>query len=411
MNNFSLTIKLALFSLGHNKLRSFLTMLGIIIGVAAVISILSLGGGAQSLITNALKNLGTDTLTVIPGNSNDNGPPASAYGITVTTLLESDAEAIESIPGVSGQTGFNNGNGPISFQSRNTDGNFSGVHANYPDVESHNLESGRFFTEQEERSNRAVTVLGADLKDELFPFTDPINQDIKILGESFQVIGVLERKGATLFENLDNRAFVPLSVAQNRLTGERHLDLIRVKVENESLVPAIQQEVKELLAYRHGIQNPDNIDFSVRTIAQALGVFTQVTNALSFFLAVIAAVSLVIGGISVTNIMLMTVKERTREIGLKKALGATPSWIQNQFLIETVVLTSVGGLLGMLCGFAFSFLVFLIMQFLNFNWSFVVSPISIVLAVFVSAGIGLAFGVYPARKAAQLNPIDSLRYE
>lgn len=406
-----LTIKMALLNLNAHRLRSFLTMLGIVIGIASVISIVSLGAGAQSLITNALKNLGTDLVTVLPGNSNDTGPPASALGILVTTLTEEDADAIAELPGVVSVTGFSNGSGNISFLKRSTQGSYSGVDANYPTVGNHEVVEGRFFTDEEARSMKNVVVLGDDIRTLLFPLSDPIGEKIKIQNESFTVIGVMDRKGSTLFENMDNRVFIPLGVSQTKLTGNSHLSSIDLLVEDESQIEGIKEMIRNLLRVRHNIQDPENDDFSVRSVTQALDVFTGVTDALSAFLAVIAGVSLVIGGISVVNIMLMTVKERTKEIGLRKALGATPKRIQNQFLIETMVITFIGGVLGLISGLFFSLMVALLMRALEYNWSYVVDPIAVLVSVVASAFIGLLFGVVPARKAAALNPIEALRYE
>lgn len=398
-------------NLNSRRLRSFLTILGIVIGISSVISIVSLGAGAESLITNALKNLGTNLITVLPGNSNDSGPPASALGILVTTLTEDDAQAISALPGVTAVTAFTNGSGAIRFLKRSTVSSFSGVNANYPDTANHELAEGRFFTEEEERSHKNVVVLGDDIKTVLFPLSDPIDQKIKIQNETFTVVGVLARKGSTLFENMDDRVYIPLSVAQIKLTGKSHLDSIDVLAETEGEVDGLKIMIANLLRVRHQVEDPDNDDFSVRSVTQALDVFTTVTSALSAFLAVIAAVSLIIGGISVVNIMLMTVKERTREIGLRKALGATPQDIQNQFLVETMVLTSMGGVLGVILGLAFSLFVAIVMKTLDYNWDFSVRFLAVVGSLLTALLIGLVFGVYPARKAASLNPIEALRYE
>ena len=411
MNLSWLTIQMAIKQLLSNKLRSFLTMLGIIIGIASVISIASLGAGAESLITNALQNLGTDTLTILPGNSNENGPPAQALGIFVETLTLDDAEAVRELPFVRSLTPFVNGTGEMIFLTRSGEVNFSGVDENFLEVESQTMASGRFFSQQEARTARNVVVLGSDVKNDFFPLSDPVGQSLKIRGERFTVIGVLDRKGSTLFENLDNRVYVPLVVAQNKLTGKRFLDQIRIRLFSEDQVDEAKNSVRQLLRIRHDIEDPDAEDFSVRSVTNALSVFTGVTGSLRVFLLIIAAISLVVGGIGVVNIMLMSVKERTREIGLKKALGATPRMVRDQFLIETMVLTTLGGVLGILCGILFALLVFIIMRALNFNWSFVINFISISAATLLSVLIGLLFGVYPALKAARLNPIDALRYE
>jgi putative ABC transport system permease protein len=411
MNNFWFTLKIALSSLNGNRLRSFLTMLGIIIGIASVIAIVSLGAGAQSLISNALKNLGTSTLIVLPGNANDSGPPASALGIIVVTLTDDDAEALTTLPGVVSVTGNKDGSAEMVYLKRFTNGNYSGVNYTYPSLESHNASSGRFFTEQEDSSGKQVVVLGQNVKDKLFPLSDPLGEKMKIQGQAFTVIGVLESKGSTFFDNPDNRVYVPLKVAQNLLSGEDHLSSIRVLVEDESLVPIVKVSVQQLLRYRHEIEGAENDDFSVRSVQQALDIFNGITNALKFFLASIAAVSLIIGGISITNIMLMTVKERTREIGLRKALGAKPAQIQSQFLLESVVLTVVGGFIGVLVGALLSLFVAVVMQSLDYDWSFELSLSAISIAFFTSAFIGITFGYFPAKRAASLDPIKALRYE
>jgi putative ABC transport system permease protein len=410
MSNTWLILRLSLESMLGNKVRSFLTMLGIIIGIASVIAIMSLGAGAQSLITSSLKNLGTSTITILPGNSEDDGPPAIAMGIVVKTLTEEDADALAKLPNVTGVLAYKEGSADITAGRRYTNANYAGVSANYPEVQDHALSQGRFFSEQEARAGKKVVVLGDEVRELLFPLSNAIGQTIKVQGQQFQVVGVLERKGSALFVSPDKQVYLPLKVAQHELAGESYLTSIRLKASSESVVELTKTRAQELLRIRHKITN-DQDDFSVRTVNQALSVFNGVIGALKFFLAAIAGVSLVVGGISITNIMLMSVKERTKEIGLKKALGAKRSHIEQQFILESITLTLVGGIFGVALGTAFSFFVAIVMSLLDYKWAFVISPIAVLVAVGTSATIGLVFGVYPAKKAAELNPIDALRYE
>jgi putative ABC transport system permease protein len=411
MKNTLLIIRLALSGILENKGRTFLTMLGIIIGVASVISIMSIGAGAQSLITNSIKQIGTNLIAVLPGNQNDNGPPASALGIFITTLTADDARKIAEIPNIVGISAFITGSADISHLSRSYTGTFRGNTWQYPMVENNTLLLGRFFTEQEDRTASKVVVLGYDAKEELFPFTNPLGKKVKIKNENFSVIGVLEKKGGSLGGTSDNQVFVPLNTAQKILLGVHYVAAIRVKVDREENISVVEERMERLLRYRHNIKADEENDFGIRSLGQALDTFTTITNALSFFLASIAAVSLIVGGIGISNVMLMTVKERTREIGLKKAIGAKPSQIQKQFLLEAMTLTGIGGIIGIILGIFFSFLVAFGAQYMEYKWDFVVSPLSIVSSVLVSLLIGIVFGMYPAKKAAQLNPIDALRYE
>lgn len=411
MKNVKVISKLALRALVQKRGRSLLTMLGIIIGVMSVISIMALGEGAQGMITAAIQRAGTDVVTVIPGASEDKGPPASAYGIVVTTLTNEDAEDLVDLPHVEAVNGSVNGNGDISHGSRSTSGNFSGVDADYQEVENHQVIEGRFFTETEDQSLANVAVLGSDMKDLLFPFSDPIGEKLKIKGEVFRVIGVLEKKGSSLFENPDKTVVVPLNTAQKKLLGYNHLNQIRVNVDDEENVELVSEEIREALRFNHGITNPDNDDFSVRPLSTALDVITSVTDGVKAFLALIAAVSLIVGGIGVTNIMLMTVKERTREIGLRKAIGARPTDIRNQFILESIILTVVGGVIGILLGLMVTISVYFFAQKTGLDWKFSFPPTAAILAVGISILIGLTFGIYPAKKASKLSPMNALRYE
>ncbi len=411
MNNYLLIIRMAFDGILGNKLRAFLTMLGIIIGVSSVIMIMSIGAGAQSLITNSLQELGTNLVGVLPGNSDDSGPPASAFGIEIKTLTREDAEALSVLDNVTNVAEYVRGVGELSIGNRSINGNYSGVTASFLEVEGHEMAEGRFFNSIEENSGVKLAVLGADIVDELSPISSPIGQRVRINNVNFRVIGVLERKGSFLVNNPDNQIYVPIATAQKILLGEDHLGFIRLTVEDESRIDVTMDQVRKILRFKHEIDNPENDDFSVRSISQALDVFVGITRGLSFFLAAVAGISLIVGGIGITNIMLMTVKERTREIGLRKAIGARPSQIKSQFILESSVITILGGILGIIFGVAISFVVSLVVNNLGYVWSFEISLFSILLAFVFSFAVGLIFGTYPATKAANLNPIEALRYE
>lgn len=406
-----LPLKLALKALLKNKGRAFLTMLGIIIGISSVVLIVSVGEGAQSLITDSVQKIGSNLITVTPGKANDNGPPAAVYGIIITTLINEDAEAIKRLPHVVGADPRTRGFGVMSYGSRVLDGNFSGVSHQYPEIVNHPVAQGRFFTQAEERSNAKVAVLGDSIRRELFEGVNPIGKKLRIKNESFRVIGVLEKKGAQAFGDQDNEVFVPTGTSQKILLGQKHLFGIFVQVDKAENILKVEENIRKTLRYRHKIQDPSEDDFSVRSLDKALDTFKALTGGVQAFLVAIAGISLLVGGIGIMNIMLMAVKERTKEIGLRKALGAKPTQIKKQFLLETIVLTSIGGLLGVLIGMTLSLIVALVAQKLGYTWSFVISPLSIFLSVGISFLVGIVFGNYPARKASQLNPINALRYE
>lgn len=406
-----LSLRLALSGIFENRVRTFLTMLGIIIGIASVIAIMSIGAGAQSLITGSLEKMGTNLIGVLPGKANDKGPPAGALGIRITTLTADDAEALRKIPGVVGVSAYANGSGEISAGKESLDGTFNGVTADYPLVENHQVEIGRFYTQSEERTSKKVAVLGSEIKERLFPYGSALGKKVKINNAVFSVIGVMKKKGSSLVGSPDDKIMIPLSTAQKILLGQKHLGTIRIKVESQAKIPFVLEQVHRVLRTRHGIENQDDDDFSARSLDQAVEMLSSIIDGLRFFLASIAAISLLVGGIGITNIMLMTVKERTREIGLKKAIGATPDQIKNQFLLEALMLTGIGGFLGIIIGSALSFAIAFGAVKMEYDWDFHVSLVSILASLGVSVFVGITFGIYPARKAAKLNPIDALRYE
>ncbi len=403
--------KISLKGIRTNKKRAFMTMLGIIIGVAAVIVIISVGAGAQSLIINEIAAYGSNLFGVLPGASDEDGPPASVMGITVTTLKLDEVDDLKEIPHVEAVTAYVRGIDTLTYHHRKTDATFVGVNASLAQVESLTLKNGRFFTKNEVSGLSKVVVLGHAVKTELFAGSPAIGETVKIKKNNFKVIGVMDKMGTVAFENKDELVYIPVTVAQKQLLGINHLALIRGKVDQSQNLPFVIGEVKKTIRHNHNIQDPKNDDFSVRSLNQALNVITSITDAIRFFLAGIAAISLIVGGIGIMNIMLVNVVERTKEIGLRKSVGATTLEIIKQFLIESATITLIGGIIGIILGLLVSFLVAIIVSQLGYNWDFILSPLSILLGLGISGGIGLVFGSYPAYQAAKLEPVQALRNE
>ena len=414
--NINDSFNLAVFSLKANKVRSFLTMLGIIIGVGAVIVIIAVGNGAQSLILSQVKSLGTNLIGIMPGKSEEGAPPASAMGIVITTLTYDDVEALKdkkNVPNIVDVVAYSKGVSTINWGSQSYDTNLSGCTVGYLRVEGGEVETGRFFNEAEEKNLSRVVVLGSAVKKELFGDSDAVGQRIKIKKLTFKVIGVMKERGVVAFQDYDDQVFLPVITMQKLILGVNHLNLIRAEVDKEENIAQAISDMEITLRESHNIDDPSGAsdDFTVRSSAAALEIIKTITDSLSYFLAAMAALSLIAGGIGIMNIMLISVTERTREIGLRKAVGANNFNIMSQFLLEAIIITVFGGILGIVGGFIVSFLIAAGANLLGYDWAFVFSLFSVVLAVGVSTAIGLIFGIYPARKASKLDPIKALRYE
>ncbi len=411
--NFFENIKNAWEILRRNKIRSFLTMLGIIIGVMSMIVILSVGAGAQSLILNQVKSLGSNLVGVLPGKSDDKGPPVAVFGVVITSLTYEDGKALMNgeFPAIEAMAAYVRGADLVTWQENKTDTTFVGTNAGYLEVEDTKVAQGRFFSEDEERSLSRVVVIGSDVAKNLFGDNSALGEIIKIKKQNFTVVGVMRSRGVSGFQNQDNQVFVPITTAQKLLLGINHVSFLRVKIARADQVDSAVEYIKNTLRDRHNISNADNDDFTVRSTNEGLDVLTSITNALRFFLAAIAAVSLVVGGIGIMNIMLAAVQERTKEIGLRKALGARSSQITLQFLIETIFITFTGGVIGIGLGIIISVATAKIAQSMEYSWDLVISPLSSIVGCGVSVFIGLLFGINPARRASSLSPIEALRYE
>ena len=393
-----------------------MTMLGIIIGVAAVIIIMAVGAGAQSLILSQVQSLGTNLIGVLPGKSDDDGPPASAMGIIITTLKYSDLEKIrqkKNVPNLAAAVGYTKGVGTVTWNSNTYDTNISGCTFGYLETEDGKIARGRFFTHEEEKNLSKVAVLGYTVKKELFNESDAIGKNIKIKKHTFKIIGVMEKRGTVAFQDYDDQVFIPLRTVQKLITGTNHLGLIRAKIDQKENINQAISDIKLTLRDQHDIKDSSGAsdDFSIKSAAEALDMITTITNALKYFLTAMAAMSLLVGGIGIMNIMLVNVTERTREIGLRKALGAKNSNIMGQFLAEATTMTFFGGLIGIVIGVFISYLASVVIKLLGYDWSFIISLFSIILAVTVSMIVGLIFGIYPAKKASKLQPIEALRRE
>ena len=421
MRNIISDVKTTIKDLLSRKGRSFLTILGIIIGVSGVIIIISLGAGAQSLVLGQITKLGSNLVGVLPGKANEKGPPAAVFGVQIKTLSLEDVKAIKDknkVPNAVAVASFVRGNVTIVSGRESVDTSFTATDGSYPFVQNVEMEKGDFFTEEEGNANANVIILGYDVAVGLFPNGNELGQIVKIKsgnnttgGVPFRVIGVQKKMGTVAFQNQDDQVFIPFGVGQRQILGINYVQFIRIKVDEDINVNQAMDDIKNILRQQHRITNPNNDDFDVRNLADAIKMITSITDILRIFLGLMAGISLVVGGIGIMNIMLVTVSERTREIGLRKAIGATRKKIRNQFLLEAVVLTVTGGIAGIILGILISYMVALGARFAGYDWAFIISPVAIILAVGVSILTGVIFGLYPAMKASKLDPIEALRYE
>jgi putative ABC transport system permease protein len=401
-------IRVAFRALQRNKMRAALTMLGIIIGVSAVVAMVSIGQGAQATVQAQIDSIGTNLLFVTAGAQNVGGVRSGTGDTGTNTLTVDDLEAIKrEVPTVSMLTPTVNSRGQLVAGNMNWNTSIQGVSEEYPEVRKWTIQTGSFFTEGDVRTAARVLVVGQTIADNMFAGTDPVGQTIRVQNLPFRVVGVMARKGQDpQGRDQDDIAFTPYTTVQKKILGSPRLQIAYVSAVSPDATYTAQQQISELLRQRHKLGPNEPDDFTVRNMSDIAQAASETNNTMTMLLACIAGVSLLVGGIGIMNIMLVSVTERTREIGIRMAIGARSSAVRSQFLIESVVLSLTGGLFGILLGVAVSLAIPRML-----GWPTLISSMAIVGSVIFSAAVGIFFGYYPARKAAALDPIEALRYE
>jgi len=395
-------------ALSSNKVRSGLTMLGIVIGIASVIAMTAIGTGAQNSISESIQSIGSNLIIVSPGAPRGVGQQVNQGRGFAKTLTLEDVEAIKKIDGVKAVAPEVSSRYQITAKGTNTNTTVDGVTVDYPIVRNLEIDLGTFITESNIQSGAKVAVLGPTTVTDLFgeDATDVIGQIIKIKGNQFKVVGVTKAKGGTGFQNPDDMIYIPLSTAQRYFSGDQYVNSISVGALNSEVTTQVQTDITAKLMELHNIKDSTSVDFNTMNQADIIATASSVTGTFTLLLSAIAGISLLVGGIGIMNMMLTSVTERTREIGLRKAIGAKRKDVNTQFLVEAVMLTFIGGIVGVMLGWGVS-LVITKLGILEAQ----VSIKSVLLAFGVSAFIGIVFGYYPAQRASKLNPIEALRYE
>jgi len=401
-------IRVAFRALVRNKMRAILTMLGIIIGVSAVIAMVSIGQGAQASVQAQIESIGTNLLFVSAGAQNVGGVRSGTGDSGTNTLTVEDLDAIKrEVPSVSMVTPTVNSRTQLVVGNMNWNTSLQGVSEQYPDVRKWTIQNGSFFTDADVRTAARVIVIGQTIADNLFPGMDPVGQTLRVANLPFRVTGVMIRKGQDQQgRDQDDIAFAPYTTVQKKVLGSPRLQIAYASAISQDATYTAQEQITELLRQRHKLGTNEPNDFTVRNMTDIAEAANETNNTMTLLLACIASVSLLVGGIGIMNIMLVSVTERTREIGIRMAIGARSSAVRSQFLIESIVLSLTGGFIGIVLGVAVSLS---IPKFLG--WPTLVSSLAIIGSVIFSAAVGIFFGYYPARKAAALDPIEALRYE
>jgi putative ABC transport system permease protein len=401
-------IRVAFRALVRNKMRAALTMLGIIIGVSAVIAMVSIGQGASASVQAQIESIGTNLLFVSAGAQNVGGVRSGTGDSGTNTLTVEDLEAIKrEVPSVSMVTPAINARSQLVAGNMNWNTSLQGVSEQYPDIRKWQVQSGAFFTDADVRTAARVIVVGQTIADNMFPGQDAVGQTLRVSNLPFRVVGVMARKGQDQGgRDQDDIAFAPYTTVQKKVLGNTRVQIAYVSAITEDATYTAQSQIGELLRQRHKLTANEPDDFTVRNMTDVAEAANETSKTMTILLACIAGVSLLVGGIGIMNIMLVSVTERTREIGIRMAIGARSSAVRSQFLIESIVLSLTGGTIGILLGIALSLAIPAML-----GWPTLVSMMAIVGSVVFSVAVGVFFGYYPARKAASLDPIEALRYE
>jgi len=411
------TFHLAFNQLRKNKGRSGLTIFGITIGIMVVILVLSAGNGVKGLVLGELDSFGNDWIDIevkVPstGKASISNAQDQARGVTITTLTTDDAKAVEKLDNIKNIYAGVTTQAVVSYGNEKKQPTFFAVTPSYIEIDAGTeIADGRFFSDEENDGASQVIVLGSALKDTLFGNDDAVGKSVKVSDTSFRVVGVLKERGATGFFNYDEIAYIPVKTAQKKLMGIDHVLFMIAQMKDPNASDATAEEIRALIRDRHDITDPDKDDFSVTTQQESVDLINTVFFGIQALLVVLAAISLIVGGVGIMNVMYVSVVERTFEIGLRKSVGATEGDVRSQFLIEAIVLTAVGGIIGIVIGILLSWLIAVGAQSFGLNWKFSISLPSIILGTGFSVAIGLLFGYFPAKHAASLDPITALRQE
>ena len=396
-----------------NKSRSVLTILGIVIGITAIILIMSLGEGAQNLILGQMQSMGSKTIAVVPGKMS--GGISGMMATMSDSLKIKDYEDLKNksnVPYADKIMPIVFGSESITYGAEIYKSTIFGVTSFFAKIWDVYPEEGRIFTDEEVSGYADVVIIGSKIKSELFGNSDALNEKIKIKGRNFRIIGILGQKGQSSFVSFDDAAIIPFTTAQQYILGIKYFNRIIIEANSETNIDKTAEDITATLRNNHNITDPEKDDFTVQTQAEAMDMVGTITNVLTLFLAAVAAISLLVGGVGIMNIMLVSVTERTKEIGLRKALGATDRDILTHFLLEATILTSIGGFIGIILGLSLSFIISTILIiYFNLAWTFSFPILAIFLGLAVSTITGLGFGLYPAKQASKKSPIEALRYE
>ncbi len=413
MNSKALTQSIK--ALSANPVRTFLTTLGIMIGIATVITVLSAGAGFRSLINDEIKSLGSDTLfiktRVPPTIKNRASTLTPGIAVGITTFVQRDLDDIKKLNNVTNDYGMVTGMAIAGYRDNQKNTIYFGSSAERFSIDQHTLKEGRFYTQAEDTGAAQVAILGSNIAKNLFVQDDPLGKLVHLGNLNFLVIGVYDVQGSVGGQGADDSIYVPLGTAQKKMLGVNYITVAVVQLKNTNLADATAAQIALTLEQNHNITNPEKNDFIIMTQAQVLDIYNTIFNGITILLIAIASISLIVGGVGIMNIMYVVVTERTAEIGLKKSVGATNSDILKEFLIESILVTVLGGVIGILLGTLLSWLVAVVATANGLTWTFTVPLYAIIIAVGVSAAIGISFGVLPARSAAKLDPIEALRYE